>query len=211
MKESTTQPIVETRKPKSQKRFLFEPFLNFIKPSAYIESVADINAKVLKQQGKKLIICDLDNTLVPHFTKYPTKLAFDFVDSVKDAGLDFVLLSNNSSKRVSFFAEKLGVDKYISGAKKPFPYKIRKVMKELGYTEKETILIGDMIIMDMWAANWLNADSILVKPLIDPEQTWKRILNWIESKVFLKLTKENLLTRDEKIDKGIYGGKYEEL
>ena len=65
--------------------------------------------------------------------------------------------------------------------------------------------------MDMWAANWLNADSILVKPLIDPEQTWTKILNWIERKVFLKLTKENLLTHDSKIDKGIYGGKYEEL
>ena len=142
-------PRVETRPPKVTKRFLIDPFLNFIKPSAYIESVKDIDLNTLKQQGKKLIICDLDNTLVPHFTKYPTKLAFDFVERAKEAGLIFVLFSNNTSKRVSFFAEKLGVERFIAGAKKPFPFKLRKAMEELGITPKETVLIGDMIIMDM--------------------------------------------------------------
>ena len=65
--------------------------------------------------------------------------------------------------------------------------------------------------MDMFAANWIDADSILVKPLIDPEQTWTKILNWIEKKVFMKLDKQNLLTKTSILDRGIYGGKYEEL
>jgi HAD superfamily phosphatase (TIGR01668 family) len=140
---------VETRSPNVSKRFLIDPFLNFIKPSAYIESVQDIDTFALKEQGKKLIICDLDNTLVPHFTKYPTKLAFDFVERASEAGLEFVLFSNNTSKRVSFFAEILGVKRYIAGAKKPYPFKLRKLIEELNFSIDETVLIGDMIIMDM--------------------------------------------------------------
>jgi predicted HAD superfamily phosphohydrolase YqeG len=68
-----------------------------------------------------------------------------------------------------------------------------------------------MIIMDMWAANWMDADSILVKPLIDPEETWTKILNWFERKVFKRLDKKNLLTHTIQLERGIYGGEYDEL
>jgi hypothetical protein len=169
-KAENLEPRVKMRAGDESKRFMVDPFLNFIKPSAYIDSVKDINTFTLAEQGKKLIICDLDNTLVPHFTKYPTKLAFDFVDRAHKAGLHFVIFSNNTDKRVSFFAEKLGVDKFISGAKKPFPGKLKKVMEELDVTPKETVIIGDMIVMDMFAANLIDADSILVRPIIDPEK-----------------------------------------
>ena len=147
------EPRVKMRETKTSTKFLLDPFLNFIKPSAYINSVDDIDLEALRKQGKKLLICDLDNTLVPHYTKYPTKMAFDFVKRAEKAGMIFVLLSNNSSKRVSFFAEKLGVEKYIAGAKKPFPMKVKKLLEELEVEPSETVFVGDMIIMDMFAAN----------------------------------------------------------
>jgi hypothetical protein len=164
------EPRVKVRQHDVSKRFVVDPFLNFVKPSAYIDSVKDINTFALKEQGKKLIICDLDNTLVPHFTKYPTKLAFDFVERAHEAGLNFIIFSNNTSKRVSFFAEKLGVENYVSGAKKPFPKKLKKIMEEMNVSPKETVLVGDMIITDMLVANLMDADSILVRPIIDPEK-----------------------------------------
>jgi predicted HAD superfamily phosphohydrolase YqeG len=68
-----------------------------------------------------------------------------------------------------------------------------------------------MIVMDMFAANLIDADSILVRPIIDPEKAWTKILNWLETKVFKRLDKKNLLTHTVKLERGVYGTEYEEL
>jgi predicted HAD superfamily phosphohydrolase YqeG len=68
-----------------------------------------------------------------------------------------------------------------------------------------------MIITDMLVANLMDADSILVRPIIDPEKAWTKILNWFEQKVFKRLDKKNLLTHTVKLERGIYGTDYEEL
>ncbi|RKX66784.1 MAG: YqeG family HAD IIIA-type phosphatase [Tenericutes bacterium] len=153
------------------KSFVFGIFINFLRPSAYQTSILDIDLDQLKDQGIKLIICDLDNTLVPHFTKFPTKYAKKFVDSALEKDFDFVLLSNNTSRRVGFFAEKLGLTDFISGAKKPFPFSIKKEIKRHNLTPAQTVIIGDMLVTDTLAANFIGAESILVQPLIDGEQT----------------------------------------
>ena len=101
---------------KKRSSFFFGLFVNFLKPSVYLDSIKEIDLNALKEQGIKLIICDLDNTLVPHYTKFPTQTAINFVNDVKKAGFDFSIVSNNTSKRVSFFAEKLGISDFISGA-----------------------------------------------------------------------------------------------
>lgn len=83
---------------------------NYFKPSIYVRSFRDVNISQLKRQGIKLFISDLDNTLVPHYTKLPNKEVLAFIKKVKDAGLDFAIMSNNIKNRVSLFAEKAGVE-----------------------------------------------------------------------------------------------------
>lgn len=195
----------------SSSSFILGLFINYLKPSAYVTSVKEINLDSLKEQGIKLIICDLDNTIVPHFTKFPTKLAKDFINDVKSKDFKFVLVSNNTSKRVSFFAEKLGLENYISNARKPFPNAIRKSIEKMGVKPQETVVIGDMIITDTLAANFLHTESILVQPLIDPERTMDKLLSFAERFIFKRLTKDNLITESEKIERTIYSEDYEIL
>lgn len=201
----------ETRTSRESKKFFIDIFANYLKPSIYVKSINDIDTDALYEQGKRIIICDLDNTLVPHFTKFPTKDAFNFVKRVNNSGIDFILVSNNSDKRVSFFAEKLGLENYVSGARKPFPNKIKKKVENLGYSYEEIIMIGDMIVMDMAAANLMGIDSILVSPLIDAEKTWSSIMRWLEKKVFTRLQKKNLLVTNTNSKKALYGEEYETL
>jgi predicted HAD superfamily phosphohydrolase YqeG len=59
------------------------------------------------------MICDLDNTLVPHYTKFPNKDVHEFINKVQNSGIEFVLMSNNIKKRVSIFAKKAGITKFI--------------------------------------------------------------------------------------------------
>jgi len=171
---------LKNNKYRQSSSFLFGFFVNYLKPSAYLTSVGEIDLDGLKKQGIKLIICDLDNTLVPHFTKFPTQKSIDFVNEVRKRDIKFMLISNNTKKRVSFFSEKLGLTEYISNAKKPFSFAITKTIKKMGVKPQETVIIGDMIITDTLAANFVHAESILVQPLIDPNKTFDRILQWIE-------------------------------
>ena len=191
--------------------FVLGYFVNYLKPSAYVPSVHEIDLDSLKEQGIKLIICDLDNTLVPHFTKFPTLQVRKFVEEVKSRGFEFVLVSNNTSKRVSFFAEKLGLERYIANAKKPFPKAIKKTVEEVGVKPQETVIIGDMIITDTLAANFVHTESILVQPLMDPEKTVDRLLSFMEKFVFKRLSKNNLIVKSEGNKRSIYSEDYEIL
>lgn len=179
----------------------FGLFVNFLKPSVYSKKIEDINVKALKEQGIKLIMCDLDNTLVPHFTKFPTKAAIKFAEEVEKNGMDFFILSNNSSKRVTFFAEKLKVKKFIANAKKPFPFAMKKAIKESGHDLSEIVMIGDLLITDILAANIIGVDSILVSPLIDSDIVLNKIIQWLEKKVFERLSTNKLLLEEGELIK----------
>ncbi len=191
--------------------FILGYFVNYLKPSAYVTSVHEIDLDSLSEQGIKLIICDLDNTLVPHFTKFPTMQVKKFIDEVKKRGFEFVLVSNNTKKRVSFFAEKLGLNNYVANAKKPFPKAIKKVMAEMGAKSQETVIIGDMIITDILAGNFMHTESILVQPLMDPEKTVDRFISFLEKFVFKRLAKNNLIIKSESIQRTVYSEDYEIL
>ncbi|BDV03589.1 MAG: hypothetical protein HPPSJP_3100 [Candidatus Hepatoplasma scabrum] len=183
---------------KKNSSFLLSFFIDYFKPSTYVNSVLDIDLKELQNQGVKLIICDLDNTLVPHFRKFPTNSSFKFLKNVKKMKFEFVIISNNTEKRVKFFAEKLGVkEDYIANARKPFPKKTKRYLEDKfkgKYKNSEIVIIGDMLITDIFIANILRINSILVSPLLEPEKFMNKILSFIEKKVFKRLSRENLIT-----------------
>ena len=52
---------------------------NYFKPSIYVRSFKDVNISQLKLQGIKLFISDLDNTLVPHYSRLPNKDVLKFI------------------------------------------------------------------------------------------------------------------------------------
>ena len=88
-----------------------------------------------------MIICDLDNTLAPHFTKTPTAMAINFVNEAKEQGFVFVVVYNNTKKRVSEFCKKLNVDDFVYNAKKPFLRKTKKIIDAyFNYSNSHTII-----------------------------------------------------------------------
>lgn len=177
-------------------------WLNYLRPNLFVRNVMQINLRDLKTNGIKLIVCDLDNTLVPHFGKYPNKLTFDFLNKVKGENIDIIIASNNTKKRVSTFCQKLEgiatIKTYISNSKKPFSKKIKKYLKENGYKYEDVVFVGDQFITDIFLANRLKAKSILVLPLIEQSQTMSIniFFRFIEKYIYKKLTHENILNHD---------------
>jgi HAD superfamily phosphatase (TIGR01668 family) len=96
-----------------------------------------------------MIICDLDNTLAPHFSRLPTRRVIDFCKKVREHDIKLVIVSNNNKKRVSTYVGKLQVDGVIPNAKKPLKRKIIKMMGQYNVEPNEVIFIGDQFITDI--------------------------------------------------------------
>lgn len=174
-------------------------WLNYLRPNIFVRDVSEINLHALKMSGTKLIVCDLDNTLVPYFSMYPNKFVFDFINNAKNEGFEILIASNNTKKRVSTFVKKLqettDVKNYLWSCKKPIALKIRKWIKNSSYKFDEIVFIGDQFLTDILLANWLKAKSILVFPLIDSTNNTdvNFFFKLMEKFIYKKLSQENIL------------------
>ncbi len=161
-------------------------------PYDVYESIYSIDYDKLIREDKKVIIFDLDNTIMPYHIKKPTEKVKLFMDSLKEKGFIPILMSNNHKRRITRVGKFLDIE-FIYGAKKPFKFGYHKVLnlyKE--YKKKEFICIGDQIITDVYGANRVGLDCILVKPiLLDNEHWYTKINRMTERKIINKFKIKN--------------------
>lgn len=167
----------------------YSGWLNYFRPTIFIKTFSDINIPLLKKSGYKLLICDLDNTLSPHFTKFPTRKVMEFCNTVHEVGLKLAIVSNNNKKRVYTYTSLLKPDAVIASAKKPLKRRIIKLMNSFDAMPDETIFIGDQFITDVWTANRVGAKSILVLPITssenDSSSSW--LIHFLDKVIYRKL------------------------
>lgn len=128
----------------------------------YAERIFDIDLEELWQSGKRLILTDLDNTLVGSDHPVPTPEVLAWLDQAKEIGFQVKIASNNSRERVGIFAEKLDIEAY-GLVYKPLAFKACRYMK--GYKKEEVVFIGDQLLTDVAVANRLGVHMILVRPV----------------------------------------------
>ena len=167
---------------------------NYFKPSIYIRSFKSIDIGQLKLQGIKLFICDLDNTLVPHYVKFPTRDVSTFVRKIKDAGIEFILTSSSDKNRTSIFGDKLNVE-WHAGLRKPFTRVLNKIIKRHGVKNNEVIYMGDQMLVDIFLANRLKIDSILVNPIVSTNEKFNPFQEFMEKQIYKRLERKNILVK----------------
>jgi HAD superfamily phosphatase (TIGR01668 family) len=96
-----------------------------------------------------MLICDLDNTLSPHFTTFPTRKVIEFCHKVQMIGIKLAIVSNNSKKRVTKYVSRLTPDVVIANAHKPLKRKIMKMLDANNLKPSEVIMMGDQFITDV--------------------------------------------------------------
>lgn len=174
---------------------------NYFRPSIFLKSFLDFDPFLLKINKIKLFICDLDNTLAPHFTFRPTKAVLKFVNDIRSMGIQFYVVSNNRKSRVSRFCKYLKVDGFVPFAIKPSVAKIKKLMKKLNVSPEETLMMGDQFVIDIFAANRIGCKSILVLPLVEQEKNKSsKFINFLDKKIYSKLERDNLLVPTKSFD-----------
>lgn len=169
--------------------------MNF-KPTMYAKDIYHVDFNKVYNMGYRILLIDLDNTLVPHDVSDPTKESIELVDNLKSIGFEVVILSNNTQKRVATFANPLDVE-YIYSTRKPMKYKYNRLINKMNYDRDKIVCIGDQIMTDVYGANRLGLANMLVEPLAPKDILWTKFNRFLERRVFKKLEKQGRLIKGE--------------
>lgn len=169
------------------------------KPKAYVKSFKDIDLLALKDKGIKVIILDIDNTLVESRKDVLGESAKRFVKQIKSCRMIPVVISNNVESRVKSFGEELNCD-YISFALKPFSTSFKHIMEKYDVTNDEVAVIGDQLLTDVLGGNKQDMYTILVDPFSEKDNIFGMINRQIEKGVFKFLEHKKLIKKGKYYD-----------
>lgn len=125
-----------------------------IRADKKFERFEDVTPDLLRKEGVKLLLCDLDNTLRLHSEKEPADELADWVEECKNSGVKIVIISNNGRKKMmQKFCEPLKID-CVWWAKKPVSTKLTETMNRFKIGPEETVMLGDKWSTDVLAAKF---------------------------------------------------------
>ena len=127
--------------------------------------IYELTGGALARRGFRLLLADLDNTLVPYGTPLPDERLKRWRDDLAAHGVTLFILSNNRKEhRPRIFAQALNVP-YIGHAGKPKTPAFLKAMEQMGVTKEQTAIVGDQVFTDVLGGNRAGVSAILVKPI----------------------------------------------
>ena len=129
------------------------------------DNIYELTGEKLQKRGIRLLLADLDNTLVPYGVPLPTDEVRAWNEELKAAGVTLFVLSNNRhADRPRIFCEALGIP-FIGHAGKPKEGSFFKAMEQMGVSREQTAIVGDQIYTDILGGNRAGVTTILVKPI----------------------------------------------
>ena len=167
-------------------------------PNIYVKKVQDITIQTLIKNKIKLLILDVDNTLIDYY-KNLSEEVINWAKEMKGQGIKLYILSNtNNEEKVKTVANKLDIE-YKHFAMKPLKRGFKYVQKETNINPENIAVVGDQIFTDILGGNRNNMFTILVDPIDSKKDywytAWKRP---IENKI-----KNQYKTKEEK-NKDVY-------
>lgn len=135
-------------------------------PDYYYKTIEDIPYSKLYADGIRLILTDLDNTLISYLEKEPTEALFAWKEKMEKMGFEVIIVSNSRKDRVEHFATTLGLP-FVKFAKKPLLFGMKRALKlaKREYKKEEIMEIGDQLMTDVFASRRMGILTILVKAI----------------------------------------------
>lgn len=149
-------------------------FKKFI-PYAHSQSIYEIEMDFYKRNGIKTLFMDLDNTLDSYRAREPKPQTIEYVSKLKKNDITPIIISNNKAKRVSGYANLLGVE-FLSSARKPFSRRIKAEIARRNLKKDEVMLVGDQLMTDVLAAKGAGIKVVLTEKLVKEDQ-WTTHIN----------------------------------
>lgn len=144
-------------------------------PAHAVESLPGVDIDDLWNRGKRLILMDVDHTLVHWGSEEFVPAVTEWVERAKAKGFDLCILSNTRKHdRLARLSEKLGVPT-VRGKFKPSTVMFRLAMIKFKRSADETVMIGDQLFTDILGANRSGIEAIWVRKMDGPEFAGTRI------------------------------------
>ena len=159
--------------------------MKVFKPKMYQKSIYDINYSILKKQNIKVIIFDLDNTLLGAYQDEPDDKLIKFINELKK-DFKIIVASNNTKARVKKVCDKLDCD-YLYSILKPTKLMKKYFKKKFSYDFSETVIIGDQVVTDILLGNRLNIYTILVDPREDKDLKITKFNRFLEKNIMKRI------------------------
>ena len=117
-------------------------------PNLYLKKVEDITIEMLIKNKIKLLILDVDNTLIDYY-KNLSEEVIKWAKEMRGQGIKLYILSNtNNKEKVEKVAQKLEI-RYKHFAMKPLKKGFNKIEKETNIKQENIALVGDQIFTEI--------------------------------------------------------------
>lgn len=168
-------------------------------PDIYQKNIYDINYDKLKELGIKCILFDLDNTLVPRYSKLVDEKLVDLIEQLTNK-FKVIIYSNSKKPRVTIFTDLLNIDGVYS-ARKPNLRNFMELLKKYRFDQNEVCLVGDQLFTDVFGGNRAGITTALVDVMTKKEGPGTKINRLREKRMVHKLNKRDLFFRGRYYDK----------
>ncbi len=140
--------------------------MRFLRATRTVRSVHEIDFRELWNEGKRGLIFDFDNTLGARGDTRLSEAVDVLLHDLQSKGFRIGVLTNRrraeSDPVIRALAERFPL---IHLARKPSRKGYRRLLEELELEAGDTVMIGDRRLTDIFGANRINMDSILVQGL----------------------------------------------
>ncbi len=171
---------------------LFRPFA----PAHAAESLESIDLERLWASGKRLILLDVDNTLVAWKKEEFSGAVLDWIERAKAMGFQICIISNTRRvERLARIGEKLGVET-VRGRFKPSRTMYRLALIKFHRRPEEAVMIGDQLMTDVLGANRAGIDAIWVRRMAAREFGPTEINRFVERLLTSAIYKALILQED---------------
>lgn len=179
--------------------------LNYYIPTDVYKNVFEIPYEKLYAEGKKILLFDLDNTLISYNESVPSEKLICLRNKLKEIGFLIYILSNNKISRVEKFNEKFRADGFAYRLLKPFKSRMKKFIEREIINENVSLnnilFIGDQLLTDTVCCNKIGIDIYLIKTIDRESQSFFITINRSREKsVIKKIAKKNKELADKIIN-----------
>ena len=134
--------------------------MSIVRPGRFVASVDKINLDELKRAGKRCILLDRDNTLVPRDTHRVPDAVRAWLDEARAKGFALYIVA------------------------------LLAAIKRAGCRRDEAVMVGDQLYTDVIAGNLAGVSSVLVKPQATTDLWYTQIFRIFERRALRGVTFE---------------------
>ena len=144
---------------------------HWLQPNLILDSVSNITPELLQKHGIRSLLLDVDSTLKRYRATEIPQENVQWIESLREAGIQFCILSNGLEHRIRPIAEQINIP-FVAPAMKPTPFGCRTAIQTMEFDPKATAIVGDQVFADILAGKLAKIFTILVTPIHPEEEHW---------------------------------------